>query len=419
MSKKFLITESEKQNILSLYRNKGIITEQDNTREMVGNTKNIYVLSPYYLSVNDTNIAITQPNREDGTYTDTEYKASGDLNDLKFDLFNMVFQSPNMWVINGESSTITKDTTPGYIISQILSNSTDFQVANELGYVVALNQNKIPQLFAITIKITPMANGNNPGQGVLSDSEIVGVNEVYTPKNRNDFENLKSILSKYSYRNTGARTVQTSSQNYAEMDFRDFRGNYAVGISLRKGPEGFVPEDTDITKDDFAPRKIGNSESDPFVFNSIELSDDGETLLNEFMNQFIEAKKNKNDLYTKYLEFLNSKGPIQVLAYSSIDDNPEQIIDYVVGTNAVEGCGGRQKRHDYNQCLSQKRADKIASILNEKLPDFPDFIGKGLGETDKFAPGKKWPNANKEQTLPNRRFEVNLPEYSDVVKISK
>lgn len=64
-----------------------------------------------------------------------------------------------------------------------------------------------------------------------------------------------------------------------------------------------------------------------------------------------------------------------------------------------------------------KRADKIAGILNEKLPDFPDFVGKGMGETDKFAPGKKWPTAGKEETLPNRRFEVKLPKYQDVVKV--
>jgi hypothetical protein len=416
MGKGFLITEQEKNNILSLYRKKGLLSEQDTTREM-GDSVTMYVLSPYYLSVKDNNMTIATPNG-DGTYTNSEYTASGDLNNLKFNLFDMTFESQNMWAIDGDSTTITKDTTPGYIVSKILENASDFNVANELGYVVALNNNGIPQLFAVTIKITPVADGNNPGSGKLSDSEIVGVYDVYTPQNRSDFESLKSILSKYTYRDTGARTVQASSQNYAEMDFRDFKDNWAVGISLRKGPEGFVPGKNDNEDEEFAPRNIGGGKTDPFVFNSTELSDNGLELLETFANQFIFAKKNKGDLYQKYINFLNGKTKnIQVFAYSSIDDDPEQTIKYVVGQNAVEGCGGTMKRKDYNQCLSQKRADKIATILNEKLPDFPDFIGKGMGETDKFAPGKKWPNANKEETLPNRRFEVNLPEYQDIIKV--
>jgi hypothetical protein len=40
-----------------------------------------------------------------------------------------------------------------------------------------------------------------------------------------------------------------------------------------------------------------------------------------------------------------------------------------------------------------------------------------MGETDKFAPGKKWPKSSRDETLPNRRFEVNLPEYQDMVKV--
>jgi hypothetical protein len=417
MGKSFLITEQEKRNILSLYRNKGLLSEQDTTREMMGTGVTMYVLSPYYLSVKDNNMTIATPNG-DGTYTNSEYTASGDLNNLKFNLFDMTFESPNMWAIEGDLRTITKETTSGYVVSKILENTSNLNVKNELGYVVALNNNGIPQLFPIMIRIVPMANGNAPGQSVLSESEIVGVNTVYTPQNKSDFESLKSILSKYTYRDTGARTVQASSQNYAEMDFRDFRNNWAVGISLRKGPEGFVPDTKDNYDEEFAPRNIGGGKTDPFVFNSTELSDNGLELLETFANQFIFAKKNKGDLYQKYINFLNGKTKnIQVFAYSSIDDNPEETIQYVVGKNAVEGCGGTMKRKDYNQCLSQKRADKIASILNEKLPDFPDFIGKGMGETDKFAPGKKWPKSSRDETLPNRRFEVNLPEYQDMVKV--
>jgi hypothetical protein len=414
MNKRFLITEDERNSILSLYAKKGIIIEQDRTSGMVEEGRRIYGLTPYYLSVNETNITIATPNETKTEFFDSEYTASGNLNNLKFNLFNMLFESPNMWAINGKSTSITQDTTQGYIISQILSNSVDFQVVNELGYVVALNENKIPQIFAVTIKIVPMANGDNPAQGVLSETEVIGINQVYTPKSRGDFENLKNILYKYSYRNTGVRTVQSSSQNYAEMDFKDFKGQWAVGISLKKGPQG---DGIIITqKDRFIPREVGGAKGDPFEFNQTILSGNGEELLNEFISQFTELKQKNSDLYNTYVDFLKQElSSIEVLAYSSIDEDPEQTINYVVGRNAVEGCGGTMKRKDYNQCLSQKRAEKIAGELNRQLPDFPDFIGKGMGETDKFAPGKKWPKASKQETLPNRRFDVVLPNYGDIV----
>jgi hypothetical protein len=415
MSKRFLISEEDRKSILSLYAKKGIILEQDRTSGIVEEGRRIYGLTPYYLSVNGTNIAIANPNETKTEFFDSEYTASGDLNNLKFNLFNMLFESPNMWAINGESTSITKDTTQGYIISQILSNSVDFQVANELGYVVALNEDKIPQIFAVTIKIVPMANGNNPGQGVLSETEVIGINGVYTPKNRRDFENLYGILRKYSYRTDPVMgTKKVSNQDYSSMRFKDFRGNYAVGISLKKGPQG---DGIIITqKDRFIPREVGGSKGDPFVFNRTTLSGNGDELLNEFISQFTELKQKDSDLYNTYVDFLKQKlSSIEVLAYSSIDEDPEQTIDYVVGVNAVEGCGGTMKRKDYNQCLSQKRAEKIAGILNQQLPDFPDFIGKGMGETDKFAPGKKWPNASREETLRNRRFDVVLPNYGDTV----
>ena len=40
-----------------------------------------------------------------------------------------------------------------------------------------------------------------------------------------------------------------------------------------------------------------------------------------------------------------------------------------------------------------------------------------IGETDEFAPGKKWPEVkDKNLTAPNRRFVVGIPPKTFVVK---
>jgi hypothetical protein len=73
------------------------------------------------------------------------------------------------------------------------------------------------------------------------------------------------------------------------------------------------------------------------------------------------------------------------------------------------------KRKDYNLCLSKKRAEVITTKLNEDLPDFPDFMGIGKGES-KSVNGVGWTKEKPTKdidTLPNRRFNVDLPEYSD------
>ena len=56
------------------------------------------------------------------------------------------------------------------------------------------------------------------------------------------------------------------------------------------------------------------------------------------------------------------------------------------------------------------------------LPDFFSvnsgitFKPVGVGETEEFAMGKKWPNATKDETLPNRRYTVVLPTFSKTYK---
>ena len=62
--------------------------------------------------------------------------------------------------------------------------------------------------------------------------------------------------------------------------------------------------------------------------------------------------------------------------------------------------------------LSKRRAEAIVSILKTSLPGTKlNFIPKGIGQTEQFAKGKKYPEVQDEnQTAPNRRLIIKLPQ---------
>lgn len=194
-------------------------------------------------------------------------------------------------------------------------------------------------------------------------------------------------------------------------------GNLIIfGQELKGFSYGF---ESKTTKNEAQKKPIDLKARDPFIFNKTDFSENALGMIDEFVNKIYSIKKSKDPKsFGKYIQLVKNKKQIPVKAYASIDDDPNQVIDYVEGKNSVEGCGGKRKRGDYNQCLSQKRADKIAQILNSKIPELSGiFVGQGMGETDKFAPGKKWPEIkDKSKTAENRVFIVdNMPDFEFLV----
>lgn len=190
-------------------------------------------------------------------------------------------------------------------------------------------------------------------------------------------------------------------------------GNLIIfGQELKGFGYGFGGESK---KPEARKKPIGMKAKDPFIFNTTDFLENTLGIIDDFVNDIYSIKKSKDPkAFEKYIQIVKNKKQIPVKAYASIDDDPNQVIDYVEGKNAVEGCGGKRKRGDYNQCLSQKRADKVAQILNSKIPELSGiFVGQGMGETDKFAPGKKWPEIkDKSKTEENRIFIVdNMPDF--------
>jgi outer membrane protein OmpA-like peptidoglycan-associated protein len=119
----------------------------------------------------------------------------------------------------------------------------------------------------------------------------------------------------------------------------------------------------------------------PFIFNETNLTDDAKK---EFKD-FIESVKEN---------YANVQGDVEVICSASIDGPPDQ------------------KRIDYDMNLSKRRAEAIVSILKTSLPGTKlNFIPKGIGQTDQFAKGKKYPNVKDEnETAPNRRLIIKLPQ---------
>jgi len=167
--------------------------------------------------------------------------------------------------------------------------------------------------------------------------------------------------------------------------------------------------------EEFVSITLDNSGTEPFVLDSTEIHPDSVGKIDEFVST-IEDVKNKygNEVYQKYIQFLKSN-PIIVNAYSSINADPSKKM-----SGKVQACKGYGDgtRGQYNLCLSQKRAEVIANELNSRLPELGNFKGVGMGETDKFDKGKKWPTFTSDKdTLLNRRFEVILPNFSMTEKV--
>lgn len=184
----------------------------------------------------------------------------------------------------------------------------------------------------------------------------------------------------------GDRRYQESKDGIisAKMYYRTRGKAYLINFYPGKYNTTYIPNQLNVIPDD-KPIEL-NIES-PFKFDSIQLTDDAKK---EFVD-FIQSIKTN---------YSNITGDVEVISSSSIDGDPEGKV------------ASGQKRKDYNLDLSKKRAQSIVSILKNNLPQTKlNFIPNGIGETDQFAPGKKWPEiTNQNDTSPNRRLIIKLPK---------
>jgi len=117
----------------------------------------------------------------------------------------------------------------------------------------------------------------------------------------------------------------------------------------------------------------------PFEFDKTTLTPDAEV---EF-KKFVEKVKSN---------YQGVSGNVEVISSASIDAD-------------------ENKKRDYNQRLSDNRASTIANRLKTETGiDTLTFTPKGIGQTDQFAKGMKYPEVrDTDQTAPNRRLIIKMP----------
>jgi outer membrane protein OmpA-like peptidoglycan-associated protein len=133
--------------------------------------------------------------------------------------------------------------------------------------------------------------------------------------------------------------------------------------------------------------------NDAFNFDQITLNDDGNKNLQDLINY---AKQN----------YQGVSANVPVICSSSIDGDPNQKLK------------NGMSRSQYNMDLSKRRADAIANMLTTQIGiGTLKFVPQGIGETDKFDPGKKWPEVtDKLQTAGNRKLIIQLPKLQKTIQ---
>ena len=175
-----------------------------------------------------------------------------------------------------------------------------------------------------------------------------------------------------------------------------------------------VPNTGDTSS--FAEGKVKLDLVDMFDYDTINFKD--ENKFNEALNKFSEDLSQGLDRLKGLKDWLEKQNLI-VYGYASQDADPEESVQGKYGPCKGYGSGLRK---EYNVCLSNARAEKVASELQKVFDDAGVQVTikhQGVGETTKFSDGNGWSDKQKdteEQLSPNRRVLFNIPKYTEVIR---
>lgn len=183
--------------------------------------------------------------------------------------------------------------------------------------------------------------------------------------------------------------------------------------------------------------------TDPFEFDSPDITENAKNEIKVGLDRLV-GKLEEEGAYEQYINSSIKGKDIIVNAYSSIDAKSDE-----VGGGDVSDCspGGTTTRAQYNLCLSQKRAETIVNYLKSEFPEIfgeTNLIAKGMGELEspnsvnepyrlkataehikkypelklrlgqsfRNPPQLKHSNENRVATAADRKFVINMPEFT-------
>lgn len=260
---------------------------------------------------------------------------------------------------------------------------TDLQVSG----VIQKSNNPNNKFKIIPTELTK--NGIDVGRRIERYNPIDSFGNVTNPIPFCYFDTKKNIPVYAAITFYGSFYASMTFPNQEKIKEREgniviFKKNYSDNFNIQiKDIKGGNPvKEPQIPSTTVTSEKITKTfdiES-PFVFDKTELTPEAEKRFKEF----IEIIKNN---------YNNINGDVTVTTSASIDSDPT-------------------KTERYNMNLSTRRAQTIIDRLkNESGNRSLNFVPNPIGQTDQFKPGFKFPEVtDKEQTAPNRRLIIKLPE---------
>lgn len=411
MSKRFLISEEDRNSILSLYSKKGIILEQDyTTGDKPKEEKSPkYSLGAYDITVQGENLILTF-NDKGKTYRAHESETvSGNLLNLKFNVINRKFTDGKVisMTMKQWETMDTEGDSNASILGDILQDLKLSNIPSDcIGFALGL-QSGIPSIYYIMPRIVGL---DKPGYRHIDTPEVT-MHDLFVPAKR-EYDDTSVIRNLMTYVNTGGRIVRKGGADY-DIKWKEFKKQFGISIKAMKGPEG----QGYTYKREIVPIEIKLELSDPFKFDKTDLTTEAQDNFNLFIQKINDVKlKYGDEIFSEYANFLKNN-KVKVTTSASIDNDPKGITANSNNplTRTLESCrkpGGRPRK-EYNQCLSEERAKVIIQKLNSEFPELRGaFVPNAIGETDQFDTGKKWPEVkNSDLTAKNRRLEIIFPVF--------
>ena len=251
--------------------------------------------------------------------------------------------------------------------------------------------------------------------------KVKGLNVVIFPPNRKISRNNRKYLKNHSGGNIG-RLGDFYSRNFGAFELEGV--NYEIesnGWEVKLGRVSILPRapksgegEPPLPPPIIAPQTIELKLIDIFNYDDIDIVNPTEyqNTLNNFKLKLDNAVKNLKG----YEDFLNGQ-TLTVYGYASQDAKSD---DKDGGSFA--GCEtygkGKGPRKDYNMCLSQKRAEKVADDVQEIFTDLgltTKIKGVGKGETYEFGGDgfEKNGKDSEEDLAKNRRVTFVLPSFTE------